>query len=592
MTDKQSKLELLNHVYKTLSEQDNLHSALEALSKIIKETLKCPHLDFVLIEEKKKPEYIIYSMSRGKEIQKHIVKPRGVTKKAIESSKTVCIEDVSKTTDYYRCRTDIISEICIPIFHKKKTIGCMNLEFDKRQEFDKEIIETLETIGEATGSFLRNAKIHEDLEKSENKFRQLVEHMNEGLWVGDKDHNTTYVNPRFAEMAGLTKEECLRRDCYGFYDEESVDKIHEQHKVRLKGTSTQYELTMVTKKGDKIPLLCSGTPIPGGTVGIFTDLSIIKEKEKQITELSKSERLLAHISDNSIDAITSLDINLVIKSWNRGAIRMFGYEKDEIVGQNVKALFPQEKLKKGELEQVVKMTLEKGFLRNYETVRVKKDGKEVNVALSATKLTDEKDRFMGFGIIYRDITYQKKAEKELQARFESMQNAYMELGKQRRELDYLLETLNIAIGDDQFPNVENYLVNAAIMLTKADGATLRFFNEKDNTLILKSISGVQPEWWGKSRIQFPESIAETAYKNRQPVFINDIQNSTAYTSPKLAAEHNFVSALVIPLYVKTKYLGSLTLYSSNKNKLQLIDNSFITNFGKQASLALFTNRPK
>jgi transcriptional regulator with GAF, ATPase, and Fis domain len=196
---------------------------------------------------------------------------------------------------------------------------------------------------------------------------------------------------------------------------------------------------------------------------------------------------------------------------------------------------------------------------------------------------------MGLSIIYRDISYQKKAEKELQSRFESMQSAYLELGKQRRELDYLLETLNIAIGDEQFPNVENYVVNAAIMLTKANGATLRLFNEKDGYLYLKAANGIQPEWWGKSKIQFKDSIAERAYKLRQPLFVNDIQNNPGYTSPKLAAEHNFVSCLLIPLYVKNKYLGNISLYSSNKNKLHLIDNSFIANFGKQASLALFTN---
>ncbi len=583
---KQSQLELLNYIYKTLTEQETFRDTLIVLSKIIKDQLNCPYLDFVLVEENKKEiTYKLYAISDNKVVQEKQTSPRGLTKQSIEGKKTIIVEDVSKSVHYHQCRKNVKSELCIPISHKRKVIGCINLEFTKTQKFDKETITVLEIIGQAIGSSVKNAKLHEEIEESEKKFRQLVEHMNEGLWVGTSEHKTVYVNPKFAEMAGLTQEECLEIDCFGFYDEESRQRIYEQHHLRPLGKSSQYELTMISKTGKKISLLCSGAPIPGGTVGIFTDLSKIKE-------LSKSDSLLAHISNSSIDAIVSLDRNLIIQTWNLGAEKMFGYERDEAVGKNVKMLLPPEKLKKGELEQIIKMCLEKGFVRNFETTRLKKDGKEVSVAISATKLTDEKDRFMGFGLIYRDITYQKKAEKELQTRFESMQNAYLELGTQRRQLDYLLEALNITVGDEQFPNIENYIVNAATMLTKANGATLRLFNEKDGFLYLKTASGVSPEWWGKSKIPFKNSIAERAFQSRQPIFIDDIQNNPSYTSPRLAAEHNFRSCLVIPLYVKSTYIGNLSLYSSNKNRLHLLDNSFIANFGKQASLALLTQAMK
>ncbi|MBT3704404.1 PAS domain S-box protein [Candidatus Peregrinibacteria bacterium] len=592
-SEKKTQLELLNHVYKTLSEQETFHDILIAFSKIIKDQLKCQYLDFVFInKDKNSPSVSQYRMEDGKTITEKTSEPKGLTGKSIATKKTIKIEDVSKSTEYHRCRKDIISELCIPIFFKKAAIGCINLEFIKKQEFDTDTITILEIIGKAIGPFLRNAKLHEEVEKSEYRFRQLVENMNEGLWVGDENHNTTYVNPKFAEMAGLTQEECTEIDCFGFYDEESAQNIHEQHKARKEWKSSQYELTMISKDGKRIPLLCSGTPIPGGTVGIFTDLSQLKETEKQIKELSKSEKLLAHISNTSIDGIVSLDRNLIIQTWNLGAEKMFGYDKEESINQNVKILMPPDKLKKGELEHLVKMILEKGFLKNFETTRIKKDGKEISVAISATKLTDEKNRFMGFGIMYRDITYQKKAEKELQARFESMQNAYLELGTQRRQLDYLLETLNITVGDEQFPNIENYIINAAMMLTKANGATLRLYDEEDNHLHLKTVSGVSPEWWGKSKIPYNGSVAERAYQQRQPLFIDDIQNNPSYTSPRLASEHNFKSCLLLPLYVKSKYIGNMSLYSSSRNSLHLLDNSFISNFGKQASLALLTRKIK
>lgn len=588
MTDKITKLEFLNRIYSSISEQNTLKDAFKALSLIVQENLECKYVDFILLDENNPLIYWSYLVSKdGVEETTSAIK--GVRNRCIETKKTIAIEDISKDKDYEKWREDTISELCVPIFAKKSIVGCINLEFDKQQSFDKDTITLIEIIGKTIGPFIKNMSLYEDIEESEKKFRSLVEHMNEGLWVGDEKHNTTYVNPRFAEMAGLTYEECLKRDCFGFYDEESKQRIHEQHKLRPKGLSSQYELTMINSKGDKIPLLCSGTTIPGGTVGIFTNLSIVKENEKKILELSKSEKMLAYITDNSIDGIISVDRNLIIRSWNKGSEKMFGYTKEEVLGQNIRFIIPPEKLKQGELEQIVKITLEKGFLKNFETIRLKKNGKEINISLSVTKLTDEQDKFIGFGIIYRDITYQKKAEKELQSRFESMQNAYLELGRQRRQMDYLLETLNIAIGDETFSSIDNYIVNAAIMLTKADGATLRIYDKKEDSLNLSAMSGIQPSWWGKAKTPFKGTLADKAYQMKRPVFVNDIQNNPSYSSPKLAADHGFIAALTIPLYVKTNYIGNITLYSSEKNKLNIIDDSFITNFGKQASLALLTN---
>jgi len=577
-----TKLELLNHLYESLSEHgSNLKDTFKAISEIIQSNLESRYIDFVVLDKNNPVKANIYSISRKGEFNEYYTDIVGISKYSIQSRKTTVEEDVTKNPHYTEWRKNIKSEICLPISHKRKIIGCINLEFTTPQKFDKDTVTTLEIITKAVGTTIHTTVLNEEIRASENKFRKIVENMNEGLWLGDEKHNTVYVNPTFEKMTGLSYEECLKRDCFGFYDKESVERIHEHHKLRETKQSSQYELTIIKPDGKKLPVLCSGSPIIDGTIGMFTDLSIIKE-------LSKSEKLLAHVSDSSIDAIVSLDRNLVIRTWNKGAIKMFGYEKDEIIGKNIKIIISQEKIRQEELEEIIKITLEKGFIRNHETVRITKSGKEINVSISITKLTDEKDRFIGFGVIYRDISYQKKAEKELQTRFESMQNAYMELGKQRRELDYLLETLSIAIGDEQFPDIENYIVNAAIMLTKANAATLRLYNKKDGFLHLKAASGVKPEWWGKSRTPLEGTLAEKAYNIRKPLFVNELQNNPQYTSQKLATEHGFISALIIPLYVKTKYVGNLSLYSNNKNKLHLIDNSFIANFGKQASLALFT----
>jgi|GEM_PF-3307477 PAS domain S-box-containing protein len=591
--DKVTKIELLNTLYESLSEHgDSLEDTFKIISKIIQGNLKSEYIDFVLLDANNREKANIYSITRKGDVQKVYTNIVGISKHSIRTKKITIEENIKESPYYTEWRKNIESEICLPIFHKRKVIGCINLEFTKSQKFDKETITTLEIISKAVGATIYTTNLHEDIKSSEKKFRNIVENMNEGLLVRDENGKIKYANPAFQEMTNITYQECIEMNFTDLFTSESTERINQEKSTKKSTKNEQHEVTIITKDKENIPAIYSATPVPEGSVGIFTSLKDINEKEKKIIELSKSEKLLAHISKSSIDAIVSLDRNLIIKTWNLGAEKMFGYDKEEALGKNLKMLLTPEKLKKGELEQVVKMILEKGFLRSFETTRLKKEGKEISVAISATKITDEKNRFMGFGIIYRDITYQKKAEKELQARFESMQNAYLELGTQRRQLDYLLETLNISVGDENFPNIDNYIINAAMMLTKANGATLRLYDKEDEFLHLKSASGVSPEWWGKAKIAFKGTIHERAFQSRQPIFIDDIQNNPSYTSPRLAAENNFRSSLVIPLYVKSHYIGNLSLYSSSRNKLHLLDNSFIANFGKQASLALYTHSIK
>ncbi len=587
--NKTTKLEVLSSLYESLSQHgDSLRDTFRIISKIIQENLKSEYLDFVLLDENNPEKANIYSITRRGDIQEVYTNIVGISKHSIHAKKAVIEEKIRESKYYTEWRKNIESEICLPIFHKRKVIGCINLEFTKTQTFDKDTITTLEIISKAVGTTIYTTSLNEEIKKSERKFREIVENMNEGLLVRDEKKKVKYANPAFQSMTGLSSEECMDLDILDIFTQESIDKIIQGRSPKQPVKKEQHEVMLINKDKEKIPVIYSRTPVSEGSLGIFTNMKEIKEKEKKIVELSKSDKLLAHISNSSIDAIVSLDRNLIIQTWNIGAEKMFGYEPEEAIGKNVKMLLTPEKLKKGELEQVVKMILEKGFLRSFETTRLKKDGKEISVAISATKLTDEKKRFMGFGTIYRDITYQKKAEKELQARFESMQNAYLELGTQRRQLDYLLETLNISVGDEHFPNIENYIINAAMMLTKANGATLRIYNKESGLLHLTSASGVSPEWWGKAKIQYKGTIHERAFQSRQPIFIDDIQNNPSYTSPRLAAENDFRSSLVIPLYVKSTYIGNIALYSSSRNKLHLLDNSFIANFGKQASLALLT----
>ena len=121
---------------------------------------------------------------------------------------------------------------------------------------------------------------------------------------------------------------------------------------------------------------------------------------------------LAAIVGSSDDAIISKTLDGIVTSWNRGATRIFGYLPEEIIGQPILRLIPLE-LRDEEVEILSK--LKRGErVEHFETVRLTKDGRLVDISLTISPVHGETGDLIGASKIARDITEQKKAEKTRQ----------------------------------------------------------------------------------------------------------------------------------------------------------------------------------
>jgi two-component system, cell cycle sensor histidine kinase and response regulator CckA len=120
---------------------------------------------------------------------------------------------------------------------------------------------------------------------------------------------------------------------------------------------------------------------------------------------------LASIVEFSADAIISRTLEGVVKSWNRAAECTFGYTADEAIGNTMDFLTPPDRL--AEESQLVEHVKQGEAVRHFETVRRRKDGREINIALTISPIMDENGRAMGFSEIARDITDQKNLEAQL-----------------------------------------------------------------------------------------------------------------------------------------------------------------------------------
>jgi len=128
---------------------------------------------------------------------------------------------------------------------------------------------------------------------------------------------------------------------------------------------------------------------------------------------SAHEKFFSDIILNSVDGIIGIDKNQKIFLWNNGAEDIFGYKLAEVSGQDFSIIIPQYLIDEGEKQFLIKEIEEKKFLKNYETERITKSGDIITVSVSRFAIFDSNHELIGSVGIVRDITKEKKLEKEL-----------------------------------------------------------------------------------------------------------------------------------------------------------------------------------
>src|SRR5581483_4150420 len=132
---------------------------------------------------------------------------------------------------------------------------------------------------------------------------------------------------------------------------------------------------------------------------------------RDVSDARKAElaqRRLAAIVESSDDAIIGKNLDGYITTWNQGAERIFGYTAAEAVGQHITLIIPPER---HDEEPKILARLRQGQrVDHYETVRLTKDGRRLNISLTISPIRNLEGDIVGASKISRDITAQKAAE--------------------------------------------------------------------------------------------------------------------------------------------------------------------------------------
>jgi PAS domain S-box-containing protein len=144
------------------------------------------------------------------------------------------------------------------------------------------------------------------LKESEEKYRWLIETMQGGLTIYDEDNNIAYVNDRFCELLGYSRDELIGTKPYEYLDDINAQKIDTQLARRHQAESSSYEVVAKRKNGRLINLLVSGAPLLhkngayAGSFAVTTDITIQKQAEDALQQALAQEKDLSELKSRFV----------------------------------------------------------------------------------------------------------------------------------------------------------------------------------------------------------------------------------------------------------------------------------------------------
>ncbi|WP_374951320.1 PAS domain S-box protein [Mucilaginibacter sp.] len=256
------------------------------------------------------------------------------------------------------------------------------------------------------------------LEGKQAMLAAIIESTDDTIISKDLEGIITSWNPAAQRMFGYSEIEAVGEHISLIIPEDRLDEeIFIIREVVRGNRINHFETIRRAKNGRLIPISLTISPISNRNGEIIGASKIARDITER-REAAAKQGMLAAIVDTSDDTILSKTLDGIITSWNKAAVKMFGYTEDEAIGQHISLIIPTERL--DEETFIISQVKQGNKVDHFQTLRRAKDGKLIPISLSVSPVTDSNGQVIGASKIARDISGEQAAQQEMAQLYEQL----------------------------------------------------------------------------------------------------------------------------------------------------------------------------
>jgi len=273
----------------------------------------------------------------------------------------------------------------------------------------------------------------EELEKNLALLRGITESTTDAVFVKNSEGRYVMSNPAAARFVGLEVSDVLGKNDQEIFTPETGRPIMERDREILRSGETITYEELGTAKGITRTFLTTKGPyrdVSGNTIGVLGIARDITDRKRAEEEFRRSQQSLRMHIENTPLAVVEWDLEFRVVSWNPAAEKIFGYSREEAVGNRGSFIVPSQW--HSQVDQVWEMLLkQKGGSRSTNN-NVTKDGRTISCEWYNTPLVDESGKVIGVASLVQDVTERERAEAKFRGLLESAPDAMVVTDREGR----------------------------------------------------------------------------------------------------------------------------------------------------------------